>query len=80
MVDTDAKKTKMFEQGVHQDINMIIMFHCFAIYSDMLERSHAIWYQRARTKKYGHNTRIVLIRIYKFTLLNHQILYENKIN
>ncbi|XP_022861777.1 uncharacterized protein LOC111382134 [Olea europaea var. sylvestris] len=47
LVDTKIKKTRRFEQGLNPDLSMILMSNRFTSYREMLERAHAIWYQKA---------------------------------
>lgn len=51
LVDMEAKKTRRFEQGLNPDLSMILMSHRFTSYREMLERAHAIWYQKANAEK-----------------------------
>lgn len=51
LVDTEAKKIRRFEQGLNSDMSMILMSHDFTSYRGMLERAHAIWYQKANAEK-----------------------------
>ncbi|XP_022851499.1 uncharacterized protein LOC111373224 [Olea europaea var. sylvestris] len=46
LVDTEVKKIRRFENGLRPEIGMIIMSHRFTSYRKMLERAHAISYQR----------------------------------
>ncbi|XP_022872504.1 uncharacterized protein LOC111391503 [Olea europaea var. sylvestris] len=52
LVDTEIKKTRRFEQGLNPDISMILMSHRFTSYREMLERAHAIWYQKANAEQH----------------------------
>ncbi|XP_022870858.1 uncharacterized protein LOC111390103 [Olea europaea var. sylvestris] len=52
LVDTKIKKTQRFEQGLNPDLSMILMSHRFTSYREMLERAHAIWYQKANAEQH----------------------------
>ncbi|XP_022857224.1 uncharacterized protein LOC111378280 [Olea europaea var. sylvestris] len=52
LVDTEMKKTRRFEQGLNPNLNMILMSHRFTSYREMLERAHAIWYQKANAEQH----------------------------
>ena len=44
LVDTEVKKIRRFENGLHPEIGMIIMSYSFTSYCEMLEMAHAISY------------------------------------
>ncbi|KAL2518300.1 Pepsin-retropepsin like protein [Abeliophyllum distichum] len=56
LVDTEAKKTRRFEQELHPDVSMILMSRRFTFYCEMAERAHVIWYQKASFEKYSQKT------------------------
>ncbi|XP_022899312.1 uncharacterized protein LOC111412607 [Olea europaea var. sylvestris] len=57
LVDTEVKKIRRFENGLGLEIDMIIMSHRFTSYREMLERAHAISYQRTTFGQYAHQSR-----------------------
>ncbi|XP_022873085.1 uncharacterized protein K02A2.6-like [Olea europaea var. sylvestris] len=57
LVDTEVKKIRRFENGLHPEIGMIIMSHRFTSYCEMLERAHAISYQRTTFGQYAQQSR-----------------------
>ncbi|XP_022851014.1 uncharacterized protein LOC111372831 [Olea europaea var. sylvestris] len=57
LVDTEVKKIRRFENGLHPEIGMIIMSHRFTSYREMLERAHAISYQRTSFEQYAQQSK-----------------------
>ncbi|XP_022862563.1 uncharacterized protein LOC111382757 [Olea europaea var. sylvestris] len=57
LVDTEVKKIRRFENGLRPEIGMIIMSHRFASYREMLERAHAISYQRTTFEQYSQQSK-----------------------
>ncbi|XP_022874111.1 uncharacterized protein LOC111392932 [Olea europaea var. sylvestris] len=57
LVDTEVKKIRRFENGLRPEIGMIIMSHRFTSYREMLERTHAISYQRTSFKQYAQQSK-----------------------
>ncbi|XP_022845338.1 uncharacterized protein LOC111368340 [Olea europaea var. sylvestris] len=56
LVDAEVKKIRRFENGPRPEIGMIIMSH-FTSYREMLERAHAISYQRTTFEQYAQQSK-----------------------
>ncbi|XP_022856963.1 uncharacterized protein LOC111378030 [Olea europaea var. sylvestris] len=57
LVDTEVKKIRRFENGLRPEIGMIIMSHRFTSCREMLERAHAISYQRTSFEQYAQQSK-----------------------
>ncbi|XP_022866951.1 uncharacterized protein LOC111386718, partial [Olea europaea var. sylvestris] len=57
LVDTEVKQIRRFENGLRPEIGMIIMSHRFTSYREMLERAHAISYQRTSFEQYAQQSK-----------------------